>query len=138
MKLPKWFPFALLASGLVAVASGLKSGKLEPSIEPPPVPLRPPKKGTVGDIIVNQVSTVDGYDGKRWFFWYSDYQGTVKGIGPFQLTDYEAFQLEARTKANNLGVYLYRFVWPGFGNWLYDTRNSPGLLASNPIAPGIA
>jgi len=130
MKLPKWLPFAALASGLVAIASGIKSGKIPSSVDGlPPLP----------DIdLMNEGDTVEGYTGKRWFFWYSRYNGEVKVIGPFQMTDYEAFRLESRTRSENLGVELFRFVWPGQGAWLYDTRNGPALLASRDVAPGVA
>jgi hypothetical protein len=122
-ELPGWFPFALLASGLVAIAAGIKSnwGRAKP---PGPV-----QAGILQDWF--------GPSPERWFFWYVlPFGGTSYGArGPLHMTDQAAFQLEFETKTASLGAKLYRFAWvPAKGIWVYDTRNEPALLASQEIS----
>lgn len=71
---------------------------------------------------------------KRHFFWYVYKNGRYAAtVGPQQLTDYEAFLLEERTKMNNFGAMLYRFVWQrGMPAWLYDRRTTHELHAGLP------
>jgi hypothetical protein len=122
--LPGWFPFALTASGLIALAAGMKSnwGRAK---APAPLPSSTPQQAGV---LHGPLS--------RWFFWYTLPQGATEygARGPMYLTDQEAFQLEFATKAASLGTLLYRFVWiPAQGIWIYDTRTDPALLASREI-----
>jgi hypothetical protein len=128
-ELPGWFPFALVASGLIAIGAGIKSNWGRPAVaktEPPPGP--PP---------VQQGGVLHGIPGlERWFFWYvlPPRAAAYGARGPEYLTDQGAFQLEFETKTNVLGTQLYRFVWiPDRGVWVYDTRNDPALLASSTI-----
>jgi hypothetical protein len=76
---------------------------------------------------------------KRWFFWYIIPSGASSWIvkkAEF-LTDYEAFNLEFRTKAQNLGASMYRLVWDG-RVWVFDTRNDRQLLAGEAPPRGYA
>lgn len=41
-KVPEWFPFALIASGLIAVGAGIRSGFKTAADIPPPPPPTPP------------------------------------------------------------------------------------------------
>jgi len=81
---------------------------------------------------------VGGTPGKlRWFCWYVvDDSGRAAWVGPLHMSDQDAFQYEFNTKRDYLGAKLYRFVWPGTGVWVYDTRNDPGLLASRDLPSG--
>lgn len=126
-KLPGWFPFALLASGLIAIGAGIKSnwGRAKgPAPLPPPGPPQ-------------QAGILHGIPGlQRWFFWYVLPPGAPAygGRGPEYMTDQGAFQLEFETKTSSLGTQLYRFAWiPEKGIWVYDKRNDPELLASSTI-----
>jgi hypothetical protein len=81
---------------------------------------------------------VSGTPGKlRWFCWYVAMDdGRAAWLGPLHMSDQDAFQYEFNTKRDYLGAKLYRFVWPGTGVWIYDTRNDPGLLASRDLPNG--
>jgi hypothetical protein len=125
-ELPGWFPFALVASGLIALGAGMRSnwGRAK---GPAPLPTGP-----------QQAGVLHGGPPNRWFFWYILPPGaTAYGArGPSHMTDQEAFQLEFETKTATLGAKLYRFVWiPARREqpWVYDTRNDPALLASREI-----
>jgi hypothetical protein len=123
-ELPGWFPFALLASGLVALGAGMRSnwGRAK---GPAPLPAGP-----------QQAGVLHGGPPNRWFFWYVLPPGaTAYGArGPEHTNDQGAFKLEFKTKTETLGTLLYRFVWvPAKGAWIYDTRNDPALLASREI-----
>jgi hypothetical protein len=133
-ELPGWFPFALVSSFLIMIGAGIKSNWGRPAkiVEnTPPPPTTPP---------VQQAGILHEWMGgdspKRWFFWYVLPLGATSygARGPSYMTDQEAFNLEAHTKASSLGAQLYRFVWAASrGVWLYDTRNDPALLASREI-----
>jgi hypothetical protein len=133
--LPGWFPFAVVASFLVMVGAGMKSGwKISGNEPPPPPPPIPP-----GTPQVKQAGALQDWglgSSGRWFFWYVLPVGaTAYGAkGPEYLTDQGAFQLEFDTRSASLGVQLYRYVRiPALGVWVYDSRNEPSLLASREI-----
>ncbi len=131
-ELPKWFPFAVVASGLIALGAGLRSNWGRATAAAPPPPPLPPQVKQAG---VLQDWGLGGTT-KRWFFWYALPIGATEygAKGPEYLTDQGAFQLEFDTRASSLGAQLYRFVWiPAKGIWVYDTRNEPALLASREI-----
>lgn len=47
--LPGWFPFAVVASGMIAIGAGIRSNWKTSSTEPKaPVPNPPPKMGVSG------------------------------------------------------------------------------------------
>lgn len=127
-ELPGWFPFALLASGLIAIGAGIKSNWGRPATLAKTPPAVPP---------IRQAGILQGVPGlERWFFWYIlPPNATSYGArGPSYMTDQGAFQLEFETKTNVLGTQLYRFAWiPDRGIWVYDRRNDPELLASSTI-----
>lgn len=131
-QLPGWFPFALVASGLIAIGAGIRSNWGRPAVAKTEPPTGTPQQGGV-----LQDWGLGGIPGlERWFFWYVlPPEGTAWGAkGPEYLTDQGAFQLEFETKTFSLGTRLYRFVWiPERGIWIYDTRNDPALLASSTI-----
>jgi hypothetical protein len=120
--------FALLLAGsaFLVLAYGSKSG------------WRTQAQYAQGDAAAPPVQGEDIVGGalKRWFFWYIlPFGATQYGArGPSYMTDQEAFDLEANTKAGSLGAQLFRFVWiPAKGVWVYDRRNEPSLLASREI-----
>jgi len=130
-ELPVWFPFAVVASGLIALGAGLRSNWGRTTAAAPPPPPLPPQVKQAGVLQDWGLGTQS-----RWFFWYVlPYNATEYGArGPEKLTDQGAFQLEFETKTTSLGVKLYRFVWiPMNGIWVPDTRNDPALLASRAI-----
>ncbi len=129
-ELPRWFPFAVVASGLIALGAGLRSnwGRTTAAAPPPPLPPQVKQAGVLQDWGLGAT--------KRWFFWYVlPFGATSYGArGPENLTDQGAFQLEFDTRSASLGVQLYRYVWvPSQGDWIYDNRNQPALLASREI-----
>jgi hypothetical protein len=133
-QLPGWFPFALLASGLIAIGAGIKSNWGRPATLAKTTPPGAPVQGGVLQDFWGGLRGIPGLS--RWFFWYVlPPEATAYGArGPEYMTDQAAFQLEFETKTATLGTKLYRFVWiPEKGIWVYDTRNDPELLASSTI-----
>ena len=131
--LPGWFPFAVVASAVLVIAAGVKSGWRLAADQPKPTPPSPVPPVSQAGVLQDWLGAVSP---SRWFFWYVLPYGASQYVahGPENLTDQDAFQLEATTKATSLGAQLYRFVWiPASGTWVYDARTDPALLASREI-----
>jgi hypothetical protein len=119
--MPLAFPFLLCAALVIAIASGSKSG------------WRTSAQMARGE---GPAPDIQGESPKRWFFWYVLPYGATSYTfrGPSNLTDQEAFELEAETRSASLGVQLFRFVYIyASGTWVYDQRTPPALLGSREI-----
>jgi hypothetical protein len=106
--MPPWFPFALVATGIIALASGQRAGILPGKVE--------------------------GAITKHWYYWLISKPGSSRWYGPELLTGAQAYDLEIKTRLQNPGVRLLRIVWDG-RQWQLDARTSGQLALGESFGP---
>lgn len=77
---------------------------------------------------------------KHWYYFliadYGNKRARWSSNKPEYLSDPELFQLVVRTKAENLGMSIFPFVYSyQSGTWVWDPRNDRQILAGEMI-PG--
>ena len=135
-------PVAIAFAFILAMASGVRSGwrtQADVADEAQKEAERKARAAAAGAPPPPQlpIAMVQGAgDARRWFYWFIYYRGTTATFGPVQMTEYEAFQMEFRTKSNYLGAVLSRYVWfhDARGSaWVKDSRTDQQFLAGAPV-----
>ncbi len=69
-----------------------------------------------------------------WMIWSSAYVGApyrYSALGPMQMSEKEAFQMQFELRSKYMTPYIYRWLWePGDTTWTYDDRTDRVFLAS--------
>jgi hypothetical protein len=150
--MPVWFPFAILASFLVAMGTGVKAG-FKTSAEL--AQEEEERKRRAGTIPTVQGVTFDRVNpgARHWWFWNTHFNGRVYQSKSLYLTGREALAEEQRVISNTNTVVpdpnvlwplqaskrvappeMHRYIWEAnSARWLRDLRSSRQLLAGNSL-----